>query len=198
MTWRDQGRQYHMWFGHGTAPDKGKPVAGSSVSGKSIEDRVSALAYGAVAALPASLRGRAEGQYEHGTLPRLKEAMTAWINGTRLDRATFGDQVQPGHQCRRCKREDDSGHHGLDTGRRWGRKTYNSTAREITMLSEYDVVRLRSATSAAGIPVGTRGTILIVYFDTPPAYEVEFVDDVGGSLGTFTVREGDLDLEWAA
>ena len=66
------------------------------------------------------------------------------------------------------------------------------------MLSEYDVVRLRSATSAANVPVGTRGTILIVYDDAPPAYEVEFVDDVGSSLGTFTMREADLDLEWRA
>ena len=66
------------------------------------------------------------------------------------------------------------------------------------MLSEYDVVRLRSATSAASVPVGTRGTVLIIYGDTPPAYEVEFVDKVGDSLGTFTMQEGDLDLEWRA
>jgi hypothetical protein len=24
MSWEDQGRQYHMWFGHGTAPAKGE------------------------------------------------------------------------------------------------------------------------------------------------------------------------------
>ncbi len=93
MSWEDQGRQYHMWFGHGTAPDKGKKSSPDpSVTGKSTEDRVLALAYGAVAALPASLRGRAETQYQHGTLPRLKEAMTAWIRGTLLDRATFANR----------------------------------------------------------------------------------------------------------
>lgn len=63
------------------------------------------------------------------------------------------------------------------------------------MLKEYDVVRLQSATSVVSVPVGTRGTILIVYNDTPPAYEVEFVDDLGGSLGTFTMKESDLSLE---
>jgi hypothetical protein len=51
-----------------------------------------ALAYGAIAALPASLRGRAKAQYQHGILPRLKEALTAWIRGTRLDRDTFASR----------------------------------------------------------------------------------------------------------
>ena len=92
MSWEDQGRQYHMWFGHGTAPDKGKKAAPDpSVAGKSIEDRVLALAYGAIAALPASLRGRAEAHYQHGTLPRLKGAIAAWIRGARLDRDTFAN-----------------------------------------------------------------------------------------------------------
>lgn len=93
MSWEDQGRQYHMWFGHGTAPDKGKKAASDpSVIGKSIDDRVVAVAYGVIAALPSSLRGRAESQYHYGTLPRLKEAMTAWIKGTRLDLATFASR----------------------------------------------------------------------------------------------------------
>ena len=93
MSWEDQGRQYHMWFGHGTAPDKGKKAAPDpSITGKRTEDRVLALAYGAIAALPASLRGRAEAHYQHGTLPRLKGAMAAWIRGTRLDRDTFANR----------------------------------------------------------------------------------------------------------
>ena len=60
------------------------------------------------------------------------------------------------------------------------------------MLSEYDVVSLRSGSNTIGVPVGTRGTVLIVYPDAPPAYEVEFVDDAGNSLGTFTMQERDL------
>ena len=66
------------------------------------------------------------------------------------------------------------------------------------MFSEYDVVRLRSASNAPGIPLGTRGTVLIVHPATPPAYEVEFVDDAGDYLGWFTMQESDLELEWSA
>lgn len=66
------------------------------------------------------------------------------------------------------------------------------------MLSEYDVVRLRSANAMVNIPVGSRGTVLMIYPDTLPAYEVEFVDDSGGSLGTFTIPEKDLQIEWKA
>ena len=91
MSWEDQGRQYHMWFGHGTAPDK-IAAPDPSVTAKGSEDRVLALAYGAIGALPASLRGRVEAQHQRGTLPRLKEAMTAWIRGTRLDRDTFANR----------------------------------------------------------------------------------------------------------
>ena len=64
------------------------------------------------------------------------------------------------------------------------------------MFLEYDVVRLRSATSAPSVPVGMRGTILIVHNATPPAYEVEFVDDEGETLGCFTMQESDLEFYW--
>ena len=90
MSWEDQGRQYHMWFGHGTAGDRGtKAAPGSSVVGQSTADRVLALAYGALASLPTAHRGQAEAQCHDGTLPRLKEAMTAWMRGTALNQAAF-------------------------------------------------------------------------------------------------------------
>ena len=66
------------------------------------------------------------------------------------------------------------------------------------MFSEYDVVRLRSASSAPGVPIGAEGTVLIIYPSTPPAYEVEFVDDADQSLGTFTMPESDLEIVWKA
>ena len=90
MSWEDQGRQYCMWFGHGTSANKNKqPAPDSSVVGKSTADRVLALAYGAIASLPAAQRRQAEAQYHNGTLPRLKEAMTTWLSATALGRATF-------------------------------------------------------------------------------------------------------------
>ena len=94
MSWEDQGRQYHMWFGHGTATDKGKKAAsGSSVAGQSEADRILALAYGALASLPPAQRRQAETQYDNGTLPRLKEALTAWLRAAALDRASFGSRL---------------------------------------------------------------------------------------------------------
>ena len=66
------------------------------------------------------------------------------------------------------------------------------------MLSEYDVVRLRTTADAPAVPAGSRGTILIVYPDAPPAYEVEFIDKAGNSLGTFTMKESNLEIEWKA
>ena len=67
------------------------------------------------------------------------------------------------------------------------------------MFSEYDVVRLRSAShNAPGIPSGTSGTVLLIHPATPPAYEVEFVDIAGESLGWFTMQESGLELEWKA
>ena len=90
MSWEDQGRQYHMWFGNGTAGNKAtKAAPGSSVVGQSTADRVLALAYGALASLPTAHRGQAEAQCHDGTLPRLKEAMTAWMRGTALNQAAF-------------------------------------------------------------------------------------------------------------
>ena len=93
MSWEDQGRQYHMWFGSGTAADKAaKAAPGSSVVGQSTADRVLALAYGALASLPAAQRRQAEAQYHNGILPRLKEAMTAWLRGTALNQAAFASR----------------------------------------------------------------------------------------------------------
>ena len=52
MSWEDQGRQYHVWFGNGTAGNKAtKTAPSSSVVGQSTADRVLALAYGALASL---------------------------------------------------------------------------------------------------------------------------------------------------
>ena len=94
MSWEDQGRQYHMWFGHGTAGNKAaKAAPGSSVIGQSIADRVLALAYGALASLPAAQRRQAEAQYHNGTLPRLKEAMTAWLRATALNQTAFASRL---------------------------------------------------------------------------------------------------------
>lgn len=62
------------------------------------------------------------------------------------------------------------------------------------MFREYDVVRLTTERFSPTIPVGTIGTVLIVYDAEPPVYEVEFgVEPDGRSLGTKTVKEEDIE-----
>jgi|tagenome__1003787_1003787.scaffolds.fasta_scaffold14191656_1 hypothetical protein len=61
------------------------------------------------------------------------------------------------------------------------------------MLREYAVVRLKRADATIPVPVGSQGTVLIVHSSTPTAYEVEFIDDSGKSLGTYTIEEVNLE-----
>ncbi|MBB5037405.1 DUF4926 domain-containing protein [Prosthecobacter dejongeii] len=68
------------------------------------------------------------------------------------------------------------------------------------MIEELSLVRLIRPISSPAIPVGSIGTVLIVYEDTPPAYEVEFIDVEGTTLedpetdeSTFTVSEDDVE-----
>lgn len=85
MSWEDQGRQYHMWFGHGTAPVKAKDTSDDGIFGlNGLAQRIQAVAHGAVGALPQALRARAAAQYDAGNLERLSEAMSAWSRGTKL------------------------------------------------------------------------------------------------------------------
>lgn len=61
------------------------------------------------------------------------------------------------------------------------------------MLQEYAVVRLKRAVDSVPVQPGTTGAVLIVYDSDPAAYEVEFVDETGESLGTHTVLEANLE-----
>ncbi|WP_445221993.1 DUF4926 domain-containing protein [Bradyrhizobium sp. Pa8] len=65
----------------------------------------------------------------------------------------------------------------------------------MSMPKEYDVVTLKQRTPAIPLPPGTRGTILIAHAAEPPAYEIEFVDDAGASLGTYTAQGAGLNLD---
>ncbi len=56
------------------------------------------------------------------------------------------------------------------------------------MLKEYDVVCAKYELSAT-VPKGARGVILYVYGQPSLAYEVEFLDAVGKTLGVLTVRD---------
>ncbi len=58
MSWQDQGRQYHMWFGSGHAPAKLRPVVdkdGSTME-DGLDERLRTVVHGAIGALPRKLR----------------------------------------------------------------------------------------------------------------------------------------------
>jgi len=55
-------------------------------------------------------------------------------------------------------------------------------------LHEYDVVRLRRAYPEHKLEAGAIGAVVMVY-DNPPAYEVEFCDADGVTLALLTLQE---------
>ena len=59
-------------------------------------------------------------------------------------------------------------------------------------LHEYDVVRLRHALPQHGLEAGAVGAIVMV-FDSPRAYEVEFCDSEGSTLALVQLEEAALE-----
>jgi len=92
MSWQDQGRQYHMWFGHGTAGLKDKPSkAGSEPMFEpgNTSQRIDAVAHGAMMHMPRKDWHRPVLSFDRERLERLRTAMTAWIGARALSNAAF-------------------------------------------------------------------------------------------------------------
>jgi hypothetical protein len=94
VSWEDQGREEVGRFGDGKGPDKSEDTSGGSgmFGTGGLAQRIQAVAYGTIGALPQVLRARASAQYGAGTLARQTEAMTAWSGGTQLSKADFADR----------------------------------------------------------------------------------------------------------
>jgi len=60
-------------------------------------------------------------------------------------------------------------------------------------MEEYDTIVLKTPLDEGRIPAGTKGVILMVFESQSKAFEVEFVDAANNSLGTFTVREEQIE-----
>ena len=61
------------------------------------------------------------------------------------------------------------------------------------MIREYDIVHaLRDLND--NVLKGHKGTVLIIYPDFPPAYEVEFFDENLYTLDVLTVKDEDIGL----
>ena len=90
MSWEDQGRQRHGWFGHGTSLAGPSPGSdGQGVGREAVADRMRAVAHGALGALPASLRMGAGAWLDAGTLSRLEVVLAAWGLGEGLTPGEF-------------------------------------------------------------------------------------------------------------
>jgi len=58
------------------------------------------------------------------------------------------------------------------------------------VFDEYQMVRLKRRTG--GLVEGTLGTVVTVYTDPCPGYEVEFCDNDGSTLALLTLYDDDL------
>ena len=61
------------------------------------------------------------------------------------------------------------------------------------MLKELEVVRLKRTVSTIPLPQGTKGTVVWVSSSDPPGGLVEFMDEMGKTLGVYPVEEADLE-----
>ena len=92
MSWQEQGRQEHGWFGHGASSLQQNDTTDGDASlfgFGGFNKRMSAVAYGAIASLPPALRAQAARQLNTHIVTQLIEVMAAWTRGIKLDQASF-------------------------------------------------------------------------------------------------------------
>ncbi len=89
-SWICQGRQYHGWFGTGTCDDH--EGGGRRADLGDAEERIRAVARGAVASLPNAQRTRFARQLDQKGLARLAKLMAAWAGGSHLDKSGFAER----------------------------------------------------------------------------------------------------------
>ena len=87
-TWIYQGRQYHQWFGHGTAPTTDEKPAPAS-----LDDRIKLLGSAALASFPVGLRGHRVLQPEQAWQGDFRAAMHAWAGASGLSPHRFAETM---------------------------------------------------------------------------------------------------------
>ncbi len=60
------------------------------------------------------------------------------------------------------------------------------------MFKEHGLVKLKNDVPTRNLKAGTLGTVVMVYPESPQAYEVEFIDEGGDTLALFTVLEAEI------
>jgi hypothetical protein len=95
MSWEDQGRQYHGWFGHGMAPGGDDPSSdgvGAMFDPGNFAARIDAMAYSAVAHMPNADRHRDSATFDRQRLERLRKIMTTWTGARSLSQTAFKER----------------------------------------------------------------------------------------------------------
>ncbi len=81
MSWQDQGRQEHGWFGNGTSAGGGAP--------DDLVERVGVIAHSVIEHLPRAGRGRAAAAFDDRALSRLRPLIEAWGRAESMSRDAF-------------------------------------------------------------------------------------------------------------
>ena len=96
--WRYQGRQYHQWFGHGTAPKEEKEAApakpGSLFDPLSVGQRVDYARGSVVAYSPRNQRSQWEARGGGLNRDSLKTAIAVWYGASKLSRDRFREAAR--------------------------------------------------------------------------------------------------------
>lgn len=98
MGWENQGRQYHMWFGHGTSPNGASEITPPPSDGlfapRSIGQRIDYAAASVVGQIPRDERKRWESSSPgHTGRERLQTAIAAWYGASGLGRNIFRERL---------------------------------------------------------------------------------------------------------
>ena len=90
MSWEDQGRQYHGWFGDGKAPPRDADEhADALFDPENVMARIDAIGYAAVASLPVADRRRDSAIFDDQRLDDLRRVMASWMGARALTPAAF-------------------------------------------------------------------------------------------------------------
>ena len=94
-NWRFQGRQYHQWFGHGTAPGGGDQAGEELFKPERADLRVQWAAHTLVARVPRADQHSAAATFDGERLDRLRATVAAWYAASRLQADAFDRVFAP-------------------------------------------------------------------------------------------------------
>ncbi len=96
-SWVFQGRQYHQWFGHGTAPSNGReraaPPVGSLFDVLSVKQRIDYVAASLIGHADRKDRRRWESSLSQSGQDQLGTVVAAWYGARSLGRDAFREQL---------------------------------------------------------------------------------------------------------